>query len=1021
MFIRTSIAVAAMTFVLVARPAAALDEKARITQYRHTAWRVQEGAFESAPNVITQTPDGYIWIGTDSGLVKYDGVRFVRWTPPAGKSLSSSAIVSLLVSSDGTLWIGTAAGLLSWKNDNLQEHVSGRIGVILEDHKHRIWVARPRPPDLNGGVCQVVGEHPGCIGGDGRMRLLTAAALSEDMEGNLWIGAPKQLIRWRDGSFETYFRAQFEERDQFSSVESIVAAGDGSLWAAIPREDFGVVQIVNGLPRRAVFRGINTARVTSLFIDRARSLWMGTSNDGVYRVSGERVDQFRSEDGLSSNTVRSFFEDREGNLWLATSKGLDCFRDSPVVTFSMSEGLGAGVVTSVLASDDGTLWVGNRGVLDVIRGHDVFSIRVPGHSVTALGQDHARRLWVGIESALTVYENGQFREIGGLDGKPLGTPIAIAEDREQNVWVSVAGVDVKLFRIRDLRVQDEFATDRIPLVRRLAADPTGGIWLGFENGNLGHYHNGKLEIFPLPVPSAGVPIDADRSWATIFPLPGRLVGLTVDADGSVWAATPRGIVHWKNGEMKTLSSRNGLPCDGIFGAIRDNHATLWINTQCGLIAIADSELERWWQQPDRMVTIRLLDAFDGAIPGASTLQPPVAKSPDGRLWFANGAALQMLDPGGLRTNRIPPPVYVEEVRADRKDYAIGGLVRLPARSRDIEIGYTALSFSIPQKVRFRYKLEGRDQEWHDAGTRRRVFYSDLPPGQYRFHVTASNNDGVWNDSGAVLELAIMPAYYQTMWFRAAAVVAALALLWALYQIRLRQLAHGFDTRLQERVHERTRIARELHDTLLQSLHGLMFRFQAVRNMLPGRTEEAIQTLDGAILRTELAIAESRDAIQDLRSESTGLRDLGRALATFGKELAGPETHQDAPIFRVTVEGEPHRLSPILHDEICRIARELVRNAFRHARAHRIEAEIRYEDSLFCLRIRDDGTGIDPKILQDGERAGHWGLRGIRERARRIGARLDLWSEAGAGTEAQLQVPAAIAYEPSRARPRLKLF
>jgi signal transduction histidine kinase len=270
----------------------------------------------------------------------------------------------------------------------------------------------------------------------------------------------------------------------------------------------------------------------------------------------------------------------------------------------------------------------------------------------------------------------------------------------------------------------------------------------------------------------------------------------------------------------------------------------------------------------------------------------------------------------------------------------------------------------------------------------------------------------------VLDLAILPAYYQTTSFRAASVVATLALLWALYHLRLRQVAREFDARLQERVNERTRIARELHDTLLQSLHGLMFRFQAVRNMLPGRTDEAIHTLDGAILRTEQAIAESRDAIQDLRSES-GERDLGRALATFVKELAGPETSQDCPMFRVTVEGEPHLLSPTLYDEVCRIARELIRNAFRHGRARRIEAEIRYDDSLFCLRIRDDGTGIDPKITHDAERAGHWGLRGIRERVQRIGAQLDVWSEAGAGTEVQLQVPAAIAYEPSRVRPPLQ--
>jgi signal transduction histidine kinase/streptogramin lyase len=870
-----------------------------------------------------------------------------------------------------------------------------------------------------------VGDHPGCIRGDDRTPLLTADALSEDVEGNLWIGGSNQLMRWRDSSFETYLREL--EGFTVSSVRSIAAAIDGSVWAAIPRKGFGVFRIVNGRPKRAEFRGINTAHITSLFIDRDRSLWMGTPDDGIYRVDGERVAHFGSEHGLSSNAVRGFFEDREGNLWVATSEGLDCFRESPVVTFSTSEGIPPGLLGAMLASDDGTVWIGHAENLHALRGDRVTSIRVPGdRSVNALWQDHARRLWVGLENMLTVYERGHFRTINRLDGSPLGTPIAITEDREHSVWVSV-GVTTsstrKLFRIRDLRVQEEFAPDRVPLVRRLAADPTGGIWLGFEDGNLGHYQSGKLEVYPLPqgaITPRALPLESRTTSANDGV---RFPGLTIDADGSAWISTWNGLVRWKKREMKTLTSKNGLPCDAIVSAIRDDHATLWLYTKCGFVAIVDSELEQWWQQPDRMVHIQVLNAFDGAVlpQGPKRLQPVVSKSPDGRLWFVNESVLQMIDPRGLQQNRIAPPVHVEELRADRKDYAIDGLVRLPARSRDIEIGYTGLSFSIPQKVRFRYKLEGRDQEWQDAGARRRAFYSDLSPGQYRFHVTASNNDGVWNETGAVLDLAILPAYYQTTSFRAASVVATLALLWALYHLRLRQVAREFDARLQERVNERTRIARELHDTLLQSLHGLMFRFQAVRNMLPGRTDEAIQTLDGAILRTEQAIAESRDAIQDLRSQSAGERDLGRALASFVKELVGPETSQVSPTFRITVEGEPHRLSPTLHDEVCRIASELIRNAFRHAHARRIEAGIRYEETLFCLRVRDDGTGVDPNILHDAECAGHWGLRGTRERAQRIGAQLDLWSEAGAGTEVQLQVPAAIAYEPSRVRTRFKLF
>ena len=716
-----SVVIPGLVLLSIANPASALDPNMRITQYRHTAWRIQEGAFASAPNAIAQTSDGYIWIGTSSGLVKYDGARFSPWLPPAARSLSSAIIYSLHASSDGTLWIGTAAGLASWKNGQLQKHVSGRINSILEDHKGRIWIARSRVPSLSGGLCQIIGEHPGCIGGDDRMRLSYAEALSEDRQGNLWIGGPGQLMRWRDGSFKRYLTKELDPSRGLEGVDSIAVAGDRSVWVTLATKGFGLFRIANDVVDKTVLSDIAHAHAVTLFIDREGSLWIGTSEDGVYRLRSGRLDHFRSENGLSSNYVNNFFEDREGNLWVATSKGLDRFGDNRVVTFSASEGLTADLVKSVLATEDGTVWIGNRGSLDVLRGNVVNSVRIPGKRVTALWQDHAKRLWVGVDNMLTIYDHGRFRKINRPDGSPLGAPMAITEDREENIWVSVTGRDLKLFRIHDLLVAQDL--NSVPFPRFLTADPAGGIWLT-SNANLGHYQSGKLEM---------IPVQGNKS---------PVQGLTVDAEGSLWASTLSGLTRWKNGRMATLTRENGLPCDGVFSTIRDNNATLWLYSPCGLIAIADSELKRWWQQPNRTIDFQVLDVFDGAMPGLNTFQPSVSKSPDGRLWFANDAGLQMINPGGLRKNGIAPTVYVEEVHADRKDYAIGELIRFPPHSRDIEIGYTALSFSIPEKIQFRYKLDGRDQKWQDAGTRREAFYSDLDPGRYHFHVIASNYDGV---------------------------------------------------------------------------------------------------------------------------------------------------------------------------------------------------------------------------------------------------------------------------------------
>jgi signal transduction histidine kinase/ligand-binding sensor domain-containing protein len=983
-----------LVLLSIANPASALDPNLRITQYRHAAWRLQEGAFASAPNAIAQTKDGYIWLGTGSGLVKYDGVRFSPWSPPAAGNLSGAIIYSLTASSDGTLWIGTSMGLASWKNGQLQEHVRGRINSILEDRKGRIWAARSRVPDPDGGLCQVVGEHPGCIGGDDRMQLPYAGALAEDPQGNLWIGGADQLMRWRDGSFKTYLRKELEPLRAVGGIDSIAVADDGAVWVAIRAKGMGLSRIAHDVMEKTVLPGFGDAHAVSLFIDREGSLWIGTSDAGVYRLYAGRLDHFSSGNGLSSNAVTGFFEDREGNLWVATSKGLDRFGDNRVVTFSTSEGLSADIVGSVLATEDGVVWIGNRGSLDVlrvsdvlrandvVRGHDVHSIPIPGQRVTSLWQDRAKHLWVGVDNMLTIYDRGRFRKINRPDGSPLGTPVAITEDREQNVWVSVVE-GRKVFRIHDLRVEEDFPT--ASLTRHLAADPAGGIWLA-STGNLGHYRGGKLEMIPVQLKRPVVR------------------GLAVDADGSAWVSTANGLIHRKNGRMETLTSGNGLPCDGIFSTIRDNSETLWLYSQCGLIGIPDSELRQWWQQPNRTIKFRVLDVFDGAAPGPSTFQPAVSKSPDGRLWFANDTVLQMIDPGGLRKNSVAPPVFVEELHADRKDFAIGGLIRLPPHSRDIEIRYTALSFSIPEKIQFRYKLDKRDQKWQDAGTRREAFYSDLDPGRYRFHVMASNNDGVWNEAGDTLEFSIAPAFNQTIWFRALLAVVTLAILWGLYRLRLYQVAREFSAQSGERA----RIARDLHDTLLQSFQGVLLKFSALSYKLPENSEVRAD-LEEAIDRARDAITEGRDAVQGLRSSTPISNDLARSIGAIGEELVGEQTGTRQSGFRMHVEGASRDLPPLVRDEVYRIGVEALRNAFRYAEAGEIEVEIRYDPRRFTMRVRDNGKGIDPAVLNGGGRAGHHGLAGMHERASLAGGTLAVWSKPGAGTEIELRIAAAIAY------------
>ncbi|HME31654.1 MAG TPA: triple tyrosine motif-containing protein, partial [Terriglobales bacterium] len=314
---------------------------------------------------------------------------------------------------------------------------------------------------------------------------------------------------------------------------------------------------------------------------------------------------------------------------------------------------------------------------------------------------------------------------------------------------------------------------------------------------------------------------------------------------------------------------------------------------------------------------------------------------------------------------LPPPVHIEQVIADGKSYDASSGLRLPPLVRDLDIDYTGLSFVAPEKVLFRYKLEGWDRDWQNVGNRRQAFYTNLAPGKYRFRVTACNNSGVWNEADTFLDFSIAPAYWQTTWFRLSCLAAFALLLWALYRLRLRQVARQFEMTLEARVSERTRIARDLHDTLLQSFHGLLLRFQAVDNVLPERPAEAKQRLESAIDQAAQAITEGRDAVQGLRSSTLETNDLAEAIGTLAKELAANVTGPNVPAFRLDIGGAPQSLHPILRDEVYRIGGEALRNAFRHAEAQRIEVEIQYDENRFRVRVRDDGKGTDPEVLAWG--------------------------------------------------------
>ncbi len=523
--------------------------------------------------------------------------------------------------------------------------------------------------------------------------------------------------------------------------------------------------------------------------------------------------------------------------------------------------------------------------------------------------------------------------------------------------------------------------------RFLAPDWDAGVWIGSEEGNLARYRNGKVET---------VSLGNDQS-------PVRVYSLFVDSDNAAWAASNKGLYRSKDGHVSVMDSRNGLPCSNFYSAIEDNHGSFWLYAKCGLLRISASDRATWLKSPESKVPVKVFDVYDGAQPHTGNVdQPVVSKSPDGRLWFADSAFVQVVDPDHTYDNLIPPPVHVEEVIADRKSYPVGPGLRLPALTRDLEIDYTALSFVVPQKVRFRYKLEGRDADWQDPGTRRQAFYSDLPPGSYRFRVIASNNDGVWNEKGASLDFGIAPAWYQTNWFRLLCAVTAVLIIWAIYRLKVRQIARDISARFDERLAERTRMARDLHDTFLQTIQGSKLVADDALDPAtdPARMRRAMEQVSVWLGR---ATEEGRAALKSLRTSTTEKNDLAEAF-----QRAMTECHMQSSMeASLSVVGEANEMHPIVRDEVYRIGYEAIRNACVHSQASQLQVELAYTKDL-ALRVKDNGVGIDP-VIADRGKEGHFGLQGMRERAERIVSKLTVASSANSGTEVKLVVPGSIIY------------
>ena len=988
----------------------ALNPNLDVSQYSHTAWKISDGFPKGEISSIAQTPDGYLWLGTESGLFRFDGVKNVIWRPPGNQELPSNFIFSLLVARDGTLWIGTTKGLASWKDGKLTQYpeLAGRIIFkLLEDREGAVWVSGAAV--AAGRLCAIRNGSVQCAGDDGSLGR-GAFNLFEDSKGNLWAGVKDGLWQWKPGPPKFYPLA--------GEPDGIQCFGEDTDGTLLVGWNGGIHRFIDGKTEVYSIPGrVGQIRGRRMLRDRNGSLWIGTFNEGLVHVHKGKTDVFGLSDGLSGQAAKVLFEDREGSIWVASGNGLDRFREFAIPTFSVNQGFSSPRIRSVLADRDGGIWLAtpdslNRWTNGQVAILNANSYRRHGkiYSFTpnSLFQDDSGRIWVSTPFAFGYLKNDRFVPVTEV----AGAITAVTQDTDGNLWIvnEHAGV---------FQVVRETVVQQIPWskfgrndpVSVVSADPRGGFWLGFFLGGIAYYNEGRIH----------------ESYTTADGLTGgRVNDFRLDQDGTVWIATESGVSRLKNGRFGTLTSRNGLPCDGVHWLREDDAQSFWLYTPCGLLRVARSELDAWAVAMDQDVNAKptinatVFGISDGvrSIASANHFSPQVAKSTDGKLWFfAGDGGVNLVDPDRLPFNNLSPPVHIEQFVADRTTYdsisAGSGPLRLPPLIRDLQIDYTALSLVAPEKILFRYKLEGRDRDWQEAGNRRQVFYNDLDPGAYRFRVTASNNDGVWNETGTYIDFYIAPAYYQTAWFRIGGVILFLFAVGIFYQLRLRQVARQVRGRMEERLNERERIARDLHDTLLQSVQGLILKFHAVSKQIPADTA-AYDALEKTLDHADKVLAEGRDSIRNLRVNSASLSDLPAAFRSVAEETS---QGRDA-IFKTVVEGRARDLHPLVLEECYCIGREAIINALTHSEGQYVEAEIAYDSRQFRLRVRDDGRGIDPRILEAGGRSGHWGLQGMNERAQKIGGQLRFWSRPETGTEVELTVPGATAYQGSAQRSKL---
>jgi len=961
-----------------------------LTQWVHTTWTVSNGA-PGDVRELAQTPDGYLWLGTNWGLYRFDGVQFVslRDLPGVDSAIVGGGVQRLHASSDGSLWIvwGGGSRVTRLQHGRLEQFdaetalpltfdiTESRNGTLIAGTVDGLF-------EFTDGTWTNVNQKWGYPGTDAR-------TVRFDGEDGLWALAELHVFYRPPGG------PRFLESERLRTeppTTDFAEAIDGSMWLA---EMSRSVHTVSRPGRPEPLTEVKVGSV-NILIDRSGSLWIGTQGDGLRRVidpaliRGRSIEQFGQEaehytekDGLLSDVVTALLEDKEGNIWIGSSRGLERFRQSLFVPSATPGGVRPRII---YAAHDTSLWVAafSRHGFFRIGPRDrelVDTLQMP----LSFAQDRSGRIWSVYRSQLMRLEGRRF--VSNPTRPPVRNLSDVAVDSNGRLWVY--DEQQGLLRLeRDSLIQ--VVPPGFPSVPtgRLFGDRVGRIWVAEYNG-VALYDRGRVTRF-------------DRAhggfsdWVKAF---------HEDRDGVIWALGYRGIHRFQDGRLRTLPARQALPGVGVFGVVEDDDGAWWVATRDKVLRLPPGEVQRAWADSTYRMQYRSFDSHDG-LPGILTqamVGPVVARTGDGLIWVATDHGVASVNPREL-ASPVSPPVLVEVLRVDGVvSGASNGLI-IPPKPGTVEIDYTAMTLSTPERVRFRYRLEGEDADWQNVGTRRRAYYTSLAPGTYRFRVAASHGDDLWGSAEATLSFRVLPAWYQAIWFRGLVIFligglgAGLAVL--IQRRRHLRAQAALTTRYEATLTERARIAQDLHDTLLQGFAGVTLQLKTAELALPERPDVAAETLLRVQQLARESLREARQRVWDMRDAGQGGDDLPSALEACARD----RTAGSGIEVSVVTAGQPRRLARALEDAAFQIGREAVVNAVQHAQARRIEIRVEFGVHNLRIEVRDDGRGFTADQGEAARRDGHFGLSGMRSRADRVGGRCEVHSRPGGGTVVALELP-----------------